>query len=94
MPSEEQTEPVTAKQAGDRLEKAAATIRCWVGRYGARQLKKVGKVVYYDYLDLTVIDRELKHGHTVPRTWQERAEIAARCPLRDAERAAEQFRAA
>ena len=93
MPSDEQPEPVTAKQAADRLDKAPSTIRCWVGRYGARQLKKVGRVVYYDYLDLTVIDRELKHGHTVPPTWQERAEIADRCPLREAERAAE-FRAA
>lgn len=94
MPSNEQPEPVTAKQAGDRLDKAASTIRCWVGRYGARQLKKVGRVVYYDYADLAVIDRELKHGHQVPATWQERAAIAVICPRRAAERATGRFHAA
>jgi hypothetical protein len=79
-------EPVTAKQAADRLDKASSTIRCWAVRYGARQLRKIGKRVYYDYADLAVIDRELRHGHPVPATWQERAAIRLRCPLREAER--------
>lgn len=85
-PVPDQVEPVTAKQAADRLEKASSTIRCWAVRYGARQLSKVGKRVYYDFADLAVIDREMRHGHPVPATWQERAEIRLRCPLREAER--------
>ena len=86
MPPEVRLEPVTARHAADLLEKAPSTIRCWAVRYGARQLKKVGKVVFYDFADLAVIDRELKHGHPIPATWQERARIANRCPHAAADR--------
>ena len=83
---EPKVEPVTAAQAGGRLNKAAATIRCWAVRYNARQLKRLGRAVYYDYDDLVVIERELFHGHPIPATWQERAAIRERCPLKAAER--------
>jgi hypothetical protein len=86
LPEDTQVEPVTAKQAGERLGKAPSTIRCWALRYGAVQLKKIGRVVYYDFADLAVIYREVKHGHPVPATPQERAEIRLRCPTRGAER--------
>ena len=85
MPPEGEVDFVTAVQAADRLNRAASTIRCWVGRYNARQLRKVGKRMYYDYDDLMVIDREMYHGHPIPATWQERAEIRERCPLKAAE---------
>lgn len=82
MPLEESVEPVTAVEAADRLDRAPSTIRCWALRYGARQLRKIGKRVYYDFADLAVIHRELKHGHPVPETPEERAAIAVRCPLK------------
>jgi hypothetical protein len=85
VPPEDEVEPVTAVQAADRLNRAASTIRCWVSRYNALQLRKVGKRMYYDYNDLYVIDREMYHGHPIPATWQERAEIRGRCPMKTAE---------
>lgn len=83
----EDIEPVTAAQAAERLGRASATIRSWAVRYGARQLRKVGKRVYYDMRDLRVIEREILHGHPVSATWQERAAIRLLCPLRETERA-------
>ena len=84
MPLEETVEPVTAVEAADRLDRAPSTIRCWALRYSARQLRKIGKRVYYDFADLAVIHRELKHGHPIPETPEERAAISARCPLKSA----------
>jgi hypothetical protein len=78
--------PVTVTQAAEKLEKASSTIRCWARRYDARKLRKFERKVVYDYGDLSVIEREIRHGHPVPATWQERAAIALRCPLREAER--------
>jgi hypothetical protein len=88
MPPEAEIEPVTAVQAAKRLGKAPATIRCWAVRHNARQLRKVGRAMYYDLHDLAVIERETRHGHPVPETPEERAEISQRCPLRAAERLA------
>jgi hypothetical protein len=82
MPPAEDVEPVTAVEAADRLDRAASTIRCWALRYNARQLRKIGKRVYYDFADLAVIHRELRHGHTVPASPEERAAIRLRCPLK------------
>jgi hypothetical protein len=81
MPPEPRVRPVTSKQAAGRLEKAPSTIRYWVTHYAARRLGKVGQVMYYDFDDLRVIERELRHGHPVPATPEERAEIADCCPL-------------
>ncbi|MEV4672711.1 hypothetical protein AB0K34_13735 [Actinomadura sp. NPDC049382] len=81
VPLERGVRPVTSKQAADRLERSPSTIRYWVTHYGARRLGKVGQVMYYDFDDLRVIERELRHGHDVPSTPEERAEIAAACPL-------------
>lgn len=87
--SPETVRPVTAIQAAKQLGKAPATIRCWAVRYNARQLRRVGRAMYYDLADLAVIERELRHGHPVPATPEERAAISQRCPLRAAERLAE-----
>jgi hypothetical protein len=87
-------EPVTAYEAAERLDKAPSTIHLWALRYDARRLGKQGRKVYFDFGDLAVIDREIRHGHPVPATWQERAAIAGCCPQREAERTTEQVRAA
>jgi hypothetical protein len=93
-PAKDGRRAVTAVEAAAEFEKAPSTIRCWALRYGAVQLKKVGKRVYYDLADLSVIDRELRHGHDVPATPEERAAIRAICPLWAAERQAAQQAAA
>lgn len=67
---------VTATEAAWILERAPGTIHCWAIRYGARKVK-VGKIVYYDFNDLSTIERAIKRGDTVPPTWQERAELMA-----------------
>jgi hypothetical protein len=77
----------TAEAAAERLGRAPGTIHCWGTRYRARKLRIRGRV-YYDYRDLAVIERELRHGHPVPETPEARAEISQRCPLRAAERLA------
>lgn len=82
MPPEDTVEPVTAVEAAERLDRAPSTIRCWALRYNARQLRKIGKRVYYDFADLAVIHRELQHGHPIPETPEERAAISVRCPLK------------
>jgi hypothetical protein len=72
---------VTADEAADRLGRAPSTVRCWAFRFNARKLGRQGRKVYYDFLDLAVIDRELSHGHPVPATPEERAAVRDRCPL-------------
>lgn len=83
MPSSEDARPkaITAEQAARRLQKAPTTIRYWVTHYNARRLGKVGRKMYYDYNDLAVIEREVRHGHPVPATPEEREAIRSRCPL-------------
>jgi hypothetical protein len=78
---EDGTAPVTAYEAGEILRKAPSTIHLWAVRYGARKLRMVGRKRYYDFNDLVVIERELRHGHKVPATPEERAKIRERCPL-------------
>jgi hypothetical protein len=85
MPPDEELIPVNVAQAADRLDRAPGTIRCWASRYGARKLGRDGRNVVYDYSDLSVIDRELRHGHPVPPTPEERAAISGMCPIRAAE---------
>jgi hypothetical protein len=92
-PNQDGRQAATVAEAAEEFEKAPSTIRCWALRYGAVQLKKVGKRVYYDMTDLAVIDRELRHGHDVPATPEERDAIRMRCPLRAAEQAAQQHAA-
>jgi hypothetical protein len=77
----ENVRPVTASAAANLLGRATATMRKWAERYGARQLGKEGRVVWYDFNDLAVIEREIRHGHKIPPTWEERAAIRPRCPL-------------
>jgi hypothetical protein len=79
-------ERVTAEQAADRIGRASGTIHSWGTRFGARKIRVRGsRAVFYDYNDLMVIEREIYHGHPIPATWQERAEIRERCPLKTAE---------
>jgi hypothetical protein len=90
MPAEpRKVQPVTAYDAAGRLDKAASTIHLWAIRYRARKLGKEGRKVYYDLNDLKVIEREIRHGHPVPATPEERAEIADACPEWVRERQAE-----
>jgi len=81
-PEDPPVEPVTVYAAAERLGKAPSTIHWWAIHYGARKLGKVDRKTYFDYLDLMVIERELFHEHPIPATWQERAEIRERCPLK------------
>lgn len=79
----DEVEPVTAYDAAERLGKAPSTIHLWALRYKARRVGKHGRKVYFDFADLAVIDRELRHGHPVPASPEERTEIRLRCPLKD-----------
>ena len=81
-------EAVTAYEAAGRLDRAASTIHLWAFRYNALRLGKQGRMVYYDLADLKVIEREIRHGHPVPATPEERAAITDACPLLRAELAA------
>lgn len=79
-------ERITAEAAAERLGRAVGTIHSWGTRYGARKIRLPGsRNAWYDYNDLMVIEREIYHEHEVPATWQERAEIHERCPLKTAE---------
>lgn len=80
-------EHVTAAQAAARLDKSTGTIYSWGTRYKARKVQVRG-VAFYDLNDLKVIDREIRHGHKVPATPEQRAEVSQACPLKTAERTA------
>lgn len=89
MPSPSQPVPVTAAEAAGRLDRSVGTVYSWVTRHSARRLKRINRKMYYDFNDLKVIEREIRHGHEVPPTPEARAEIAAACPLWLQERQAE-----
>jgi hypothetical protein len=72
---------VTAERAAALLDKTPTTVRTWVTRFNARRLGRVDRKMYYDLRDLKVIEREIRHGHQVPATPEERAAIADCCPL-------------
>ena len=82
---DEGTRAVTAYEASETLDRAPSTIHLWAIRYGAVKLGKLDGKVYYDFADLAVIEREIRHGHPVPPTPELRAEIRSRCPLQAAE---------
>lgn len=88
-PDDDRPEPVTVYTAAPRLDRAPSTIHGWALRYAAKKLGELDGKVYYDFRDLAVIERELRHGHPVPATPEERAAISKRCPFRAAERLAE-----
>jgi hypothetical protein len=85
MPPAAKPVPVTAAEAAGRLDRSVGTVYSWVTRFGARRLKRINRKMYYDLNDLRVIDREIGHGHPVPATPEERAEIADGCPVRQAQ---------
>lgn len=84
MPLESAFEKATTAEAASRLQKAAGTIASWGTRYHARKINIRG-VTYWDMHDLRVIEREIKHGHAVPASPEERAAIRFRCPLKAAD---------
>jgi transposase len=81
MPSPTKPVPVTAVEAAARLDRSVGTVYSWVTRFGARRLKRINRKMYYDLNDLRVIEREIRHGHPVPATPEQRAEVRLRCPL-------------
>ena len=83
MPPEQGFEPVTTRDAAQRLRRAPGTIASWGTRYQARKVTVHG-TTYWDLRDLRVIEREIAHGHVVPATPEERSLIRLRCPLKAA----------
>lgn len=71
-------EPITIAEAAARLGKPAPTLRVWASRHHARKLLKRGKTVWYDWLDLATIVRQLHLGEPVPAAPEDRDEIRAR----------------
>ncbi|SET49738.1 hypothetical protein [Nonomuraea wenchangensis] len=72
-----QREPITIAEAAERLDKPEPLVRCWASRYRGRRLLKVGKTVYYDWLDLCTIGRQIHIGQKVPPSPEERDELRA-----------------
>jgi hypothetical protein len=68
-------EPITAQAAAKRLGKQPSTIRKWAERYGARQLGKIERRIYYCYADLATIDGCIARGEQVPETPEARDEL-------------------
>lgn len=65
-------EPITVTEAGNRLNRAPATIHKWGERYAARQLGRVERRMYFDWNDLATIDGCITRGEDIPRTPEER----------------------
>lgn len=80
-------QPISVYDAAPRLGRATSTIHGWALRYRVTRVGELDGKVYFDYRDLAVIERELRHGHPVPATPADRAAIAQRCPLRACQRA-------
>ncbi|WP_109525003.1 hypothetical protein [Nocardia aurea] len=70
-------EPVTAAEAGRRLERAPATIRSWGSRYQARKLGKQQRRIYYDWHDLATIDGCINRGEEIPAMPELRDQLRA-----------------
>lgn len=68
-------EPVTVTEAGQRLNRAAATIHKWGERYAARCLGRVERRMYYDWNDLATIDGCMRRGEEIPATPEARDEL-------------------
>lgn len=81
--------PVSAREACARLEVPAGTLYSWVSRYGVPRMwvpphtlpRQPSGGMLYDFGDLLVIEREIRHRHPVPSTPQLRARIREACPL-------------
>lgn len=84
-PEKHATASVTVYEAAKGLKRAPSTLHVWAVRYNARKVGKRGRKTLYDYNDLVIIERELFHHHPVPNTWQERAAIRDRCPMKTAD---------
>lgn len=84
---DDRPQPISVYDAAPLLGRATSTIHGWALRYDVARVGELDGKVYFDYRDLAVIERELRHGHPVPATPADRSAISARCPLRDAEHA-------
>ena len=78
-------QPISVYDAAPLFGGATSTIHGWALRYHVTRVGELDGKVYFDRRDLAVIERELRHGHPVPGTPEERAAVAHHCPLRDVE---------
>lgn len=79
---DDRPQPISVYDAAPRLQCAPSTIHGWALRYNVKKFRLRGsRKVYYDYRDLAVIERELRHGRPVPVTPEERAAISQSSPL-------------
>lgn len=53
---EDMPDPIPLQRAAEELGREWSTLRDWPARYKARKVGKVGRVVFYDFWDLSTID--------------------------------------
>ncbi|MFI6510094.1 hypothetical protein ACIBCT_21020 [Streptosporangium sp. NPDC050855] len=71
---EEQPDPIALQKAAEELGREWSTLRDWPARYKARKLGQVGRVVFYDFWDLSTIDAMKNLGLRILPTPEERDE--------------------
>lgn len=69
---EYEIEPISLREAAERLGRPWSTVRDWPARYGARLVGKVGRRAFYDFWDLSTIDALKNLGLPIPKTAAER----------------------
>ena len=68
-------QPVTATAAAEILGRKRGTIGSWVTRYHVLVLGRIDQKTYYDLVDLTIIEREIRLHRPVPENWAGRRAI-------------------
>ncbi len=71
---DERPDPIPLQKAAEELGREWSTLRDWPARYKARKLGQVGRVVFYDFWDLSTIDAMKDLGLKVLPTPQGRDE--------------------
>ncbi|GAA0853407.1 hypothetical protein ACFQVD_26590 [Streptosporangium amethystogenes subsp. fukuiense] len=71
---EERPDPIPLQKAAEELSREWSTLRDWPARYKARKVGKVGRVVFYDFWDLSTIDAMKNLGLRILPTPEERDE--------------------
>jgi hypothetical protein len=71
---DERPDPIALQKAAEELGREWSTLRDWPARYKARKLGQVGRIVFYDFWDLSTIDAMKNLGLRVLATPEERAE--------------------
>ncbi|GHE33428.1 hypothetical protein GCM10017673_40470 [Streptosporangium violaceochromogenes] len=69
---QDQVDPIALSDAAQRMGRSWSAVRDWPSRYKARKVGTVGRVVYYDYWDLSTIDAMKNLGLKVLPTPEER----------------------